>query len=481
MVSDDLEPALSYARISEDPLGMERGVTGQLADNRDAAPRYALRIVSEFHDDDISALRGAPRPGYNALIAALKAGQAKVVVVFQTSRLWRNRSERAEAIGLFGQLGVRIVATKGPHLDFSTAYGRGMAGLLGEFDTMESEVKSERVTGEARRRALEGKANGMVSFGWRREYDQDARGRVIGFRDVVDEHQAAVVREIVDLLLAGKSLKAVTAILNDRGEPAPGGKTWIYSGVRKIALRPANIGRRIYRGEDVGPAAWPPIVDEGRHAQVIALLGDPARITSRSGSRRHMLTYNANLAVCGVCGGELRIGKIRNSPLYQCAAKGCVGRSEPRVDEFVSLVLIDRLSRPDAGALFVHKDDDAQKARDELAEHRARLAAAADDYADGVITREQLARINSRLLPKVERAEAAALRSIPGVGLGLVAALVADPEKTWRGIDDVAQQHEILVSIGMFVRIVPTRQGAGFDSKSVEISWQGPPDPVVPR
>ena len=28
------------------------------------------------------------------------------------------------------------MATKGPCLDMSTAYGRAMAGLLGEFDTM---------------------------------------------------------------------------------------------------------------------------------------------------------------------------------------------------------------------------------------------------------------------------------------------------------------------------------------------------------
>ncbi len=472
MVSDDLEPALSYARISEDPLGMERGVTGQLADNRDAAPRYALRIVAEFHDDDISALRGAPRPGYNALIAALKGGQAKVVVVFQTSRLWRNRSERAEAIGLFGQLGVRIVATKGPHLDFSTAYGRGMAGLLGEFDTMESEVKSERVTGEARRRALEGKANGMVSFGWRREYDQDARGRVRGFRDVVDEHQAAIVREIVDLLLAGKSLKAVTAILNERGEPAPGGKTWIYSGVRKIALRPANIGLRTYRGEVIGPAAWAAIVDEGTHAQVCALLGDAARVTSRSGARRHMLTFNADIAVCGVCADELRVGKVGRHVLYQCL-KGCVGRNQAKVDDLVSLTLIERFSRPDAAALFARDDSTARQARAEVDELRARLATAADSFADGELTREQLSRINARLLPRIEKADADARRTVPGVGSELIAELIADPEKTWDGLNDVSQRHAILAAVGIFIRILPTRRGPGFDMRSVEITWPG--------
>lgn len=48
------------------------------------------------------------------------------------------------------------VANQGPSLDMSTAYGRGMAGLLGESDTMESEVKAERQQLAAFHRAQNG-------------------------------------------------------------------------------------------------------------------------------------------------------------------------------------------------------------------------------------------------------------------------------------------------------------------------------------
>jgi len=60
------------------------------------------------------------------------------IIVFQTSRLWRNRRERAEGIEILRRAGVSVAAVKGPSLDLSSAYGRGMAGLLGEFDTMET-------------------------------------------------------------------------------------------------------------------------------------------------------------------------------------------------------------------------------------------------------------------------------------------------------------------------------------------------------
>ena len=101
--------------------------------------------MAERSDNDISATKGARRPGYAALLEDVRTARVDRVVVFHTSRLWRNRRERAEGIELFAKHRVSIVAAKGPSFDLSTGYGRGLAGLLGEFDTMESEVKGERV------------------------------------------------------------------------------------------------------------------------------------------------------------------------------------------------------------------------------------------------------------------------------------------------------------------------------------------------
>jgi DNA invertase Pin-like site-specific DNA recombinase len=46
-----------------------------------------------------------------------------------------------------------VTLVKGADLDLSSAAGRAVAGLMGEFDTTESEIKAERVASAALQRA----------------------------------------------------------------------------------------------------------------------------------------------------------------------------------------------------------------------------------------------------------------------------------------------------------------------------------------
>src|SRR5581483_1803081 len=296
-----------YARISEDDLGTEKGVFRQLEDGRGLSGARGGRVVAEFSDNDLSALNGAYRPEYEALMAAVSAGQIDRIIVFHTSRLWRNRRERAEGIERLRAAGVSVLAVKGPELDLTTASGRMMAGILGEFDTAESEIKGERVARAALQRAQEGRANGAALYGWTRTYQHDDQSRVIGFEDREHPAEAEIVREIVRRLLGGVALRTITDDLNARGIPAPGagqqrrhrakgqsgdGSRWNKTSVKKIAVRPANVGLRLHhRGradEMLIPAAWPPLIEQDDHDAVVALLSEPGRgagHVSRPGAR----------------------------------------------------------------------------------------------------------------------------------------------------------------------------------------------------
>ena len=112
------------------------------------------------------------------MMAAAQRGEFSVIIVWQLSRLWRNRVERAEGIEILRRAGVSVYACKGPDLDLSTAYGRGMAGMLGEVDTMEVEIKGER-TEAAQRQAAEAGLwlGGSRPFGWRLLPDPARAGR----------------------------------------------------------------------------------------------------------------------------------------------------------------------------------------------------------------------------------------------------------------------------------------------------------------
>jgi site-specific DNA recombinase len=478
-----------YARISEDDTGLEKGVIRQLADARALAATRGWSVTAEYADNDVSALNGARREGYEALLRTVDGGDIDKIVVFHTSRLWRNRAERADGIERLAAAGVGIVAVKGPDLDLGSAYGRGLAGLIGEFDTLESEIKAERVAQAARQRAEEGRANGKVAYGWQRIYARDGRDRVTGFEDVENPAEAAVVREIVGRLLSGQSLRAITESLNARRVPAPGagqrrrrapgqdehGTLWSKTSVKKIALRPANVAIRTHVGVEY-PAAWPALISRERHERVKALLTDPARSVRRDGARKHLLTWG--VGECGECGGALRVARRGNSrrgtkkELYVCD-DGCVGRDERYVDEFVSGVVVERLSRADAAEIFAGDDQAAAEATAQAEQLRARLDLVADDYAAGILTRSQLHRVTASLRPQIETAERRARDLRPALDMSLLEIAGDRAAEAWERLG-VTQRRAVLDVLGLRVVILKTtRRGPGFDPDTVRIDWDG--------
>src|SRR5690242_4096968 len=207
-----------YARLSDDREKDELGVQRQLRLGRALVKQRGGTVVLERFDDDISALHAKPRDGYDAIMAAAEAGEIDTIVLFQSSRLWRNRRQRAESIERLGKAKVSLVAVKGPDLDLATAYGRGLAGLMGEYDTMESEVKSERILAKVQELADQGKiANGGPRpFGYRRVFAGEGSRRKI-IRDEVDEVEAEVIRNCAKRVLAGESLSSIIRDLNQGG------------------------------------------------------------------------------------------------------------------------------------------------------------------------------------------------------------------------------------------------------------------------
>jgi site-specific DNA recombinase len=475
MPDDDVKStslrAAIYTRISEDPRGLEHGVARQLEDCKQLAARRGWDVVATYTDNDISALKGQQRPRYDEMMSAARRSEFDRVVSYGLSRLWRDRKERAEAIETLSKARISVALVKGSDLDLTSAAGRMYAGVLGEFDTAESEIKAERVARAARQRAEEGRANGACAYGWRRVYQRDAQGRVLGWKDEVDEPAAEVVRSIVRDLLAGMTLRAITARLNDAGTTAPLGRRWITSSVRKLAIRDLNIGIRRH-GKDAYQAAWEPIVNEGDHVRVKALLSDPKRRTQKAATRTHLLTFG--IGQCGVCEGALVVSrkgpKGKKTSLYVCKDRGCVGRREEWVDELVVATLCERLSKPDALAIFHTDDSKMDAARRKVAELRARLDGAADAYAAGLIDTGQLTRITERVRPALDAAERSAR---PAVGIPTVVHDLIDADDTRVAWDElsISQQRAVLESLRIEVIVKPARGGPGFNPESVSIEW----------
>ena len=420
-----------YARISEDAAGEGEGVRRQRQCTREHAESRGWTIVADLDDNDISAKNRTHRPGYQRLLQLVRDDEIDAVVVFQTSRLVRNRLERAEVIDLFGRHRVDIVAIEGIDFQLSTAAGRSQAALMGEFDTLESDIKTERVAAAALDRAHQGRPSGNLGYGWRKQ----GTGKDAVYS--VDPHQQAVVGSIVDQLLQGRALLAVTRDLNNRDEPSPEWTMWeslsdeeqqrrLKSGrrtphrdwgkttVKKIAGRWSNAGVCVYHpgkaDEMLTDATWPALIERDKTERVRALLSAPERQkngSARPGARKHAITYG--VGECGVCGAKLRFvnRKPRGGktyPMYICGGKGCIGRDKAAVDELVDAVVTARLSAVDAApALLSDNSGELSRLTDERSGLAARLDNAADEYAAGNLPMDILHRITAQLKPQIQQ------------------------------------------------------------------------------
>ncbi|MGA5116872.1 recombinase family protein [Streptomyces pseudogriseolus] len=486
-----------YARISDDPREQRRGVQRQLKDLRAHAQAHGWVIRGEFTDNDISAYKEEERPGYNELIQEVLIampevrglGHQGVVLALHPSRLWRRAVDRAQAIETLRQAKMCVAFETGGFFDMTKATDRSQLRQLGESDTLESEVKAERVAREALARAEEGRANGAVQYGWRRVYEYDRAGKPVSFQDEMDPEQAEIVREVIDRLLAGETLFRITEDLNVRGVLPPGanlrmkrkkraqgnedGTLWNKTSVKKLALRPANAGLRKHK-ETLYPAAWPALVPREKWEQVVALLTAPERSVRRDGQRKHLLSWG--IGECGVCGSVLAAKPRGNAKkmLYVCDGKtGCTGRSEEYVDAWVGAVVCARLSQPDALEVFGPDEARLERLRAALVVQRTRLTEAADDYADGLLTREQLRTVSQKLKAKIGELEKEIEAATPTLDFELMGPMLGVPleraETAWDALD-VVQKRKVLEVLNVRVRILPTgRRGPGFDPEYVQV------------
>ncbi|WP_448385875.1 recombinase family protein [Mycolicibacterium sp. XJ1904] len=465
-----------YARISQDTTGQAVGVADQLEHARTFASARDYQIVAEHSDNDISAFRGADRPGYQKVLRLARDRKVDRVIVYQLTRMTRNRGERAEFIDSFHACKVNVSEAQGGDYDLSTAAGRSWVDIQGALATWESEIKSERVTAAAVRRARSGRPSGDLGYGWLKH----GTGSAATWAEHPDE--APVVREIVDRLLAGESLRGITDRLNNRGEIAPKSSQWGKTSVKKLALRDSNIAQRIHhRGqadEERFDGCWPALVDRAKHEKVVALLAEPGRQSNgmtRPGARRHLLSWG--IGECGVCGEKLRAVTKRGRhgrplDLYVCDGKGCVGRSEPAVDDLVKGVVIGRMSMPDALDFLLGDDAEARRWSERVDEINRRLADAADAFAEGAITAEQMRRITARLQPELDDAEQRRSASVVSLDIDALRPL-AGPQAGERWDDmTVAQRRAVLGALGLRVVIDRTRPGPGFDPESVRFEWR---------
>ena len=334
----DVHTAL-YTRISQDPTGKRVRVETQLKDCAELADRLGWTVVDHFCDNDISAYDGSARPEFERMLSMIKRGEIDAIICWQPDRLYRSMKDLERLVEATDR-GIEIRSVNGGDLDLSHSTGRMLARILGSVSRQESELKGERRRRANKQRAVDGvwRADAPRVFG----YTQ--RGELL-------EPEATAVRQAINDVLDGRSLRSIAMEWNEAGLRTPisarrGGGRWSNLSLRRVLIKPVYAGLVVYQGKVVGRGEWQAITDEDTHRGLVAYLSDPERRPATAFERKHM---GSSVYRCSVCDGLLyTVFVSKDRPMmYGCKPHKHVVRLAEPLDELVTATVLTLLKSTD--------------------------------------------------------------------------------------------------------------------------------------
>ena len=227
--------------------------------------------------------------------------------------------------------------------------------------------------------------------------------------------EADAIRDAAARIVRGESFRSVMLSWNDRGLKTPRGGEWRNDTFTTLMGQPRLAGLRAYRGEVVGPATWPAIIDVETHQRIAAIIESRKRGPKTRPARKHLLTGYVRCH----CGARLTVApNTEGVTRYVCPPRGngkgsaCVSIVAHRADAAATdhvLAYLD--SREFARALARNRRiaADAGKSIDKLTAQlnrdRARLVELGDMLADGEVDRPEYKRLSGRVQDRIAEAE----------------------------------------------------------------------------
>lgn len=254
------------------------------------------------------------------------------------------------------------------------------------------------------------------------------------------------------------------------GWTAPGGREFVHCGYAED-----DDARPLYAAaDDPDGQRWTPEGLEAAFGKLKAGKAEPVPV-GRRGCRETMRTSTS-----GTGSGHEHV------VAYRCRAMVHLTRTAELLDEYVEAVAIERLSRPDAVALFVPSPK-AGESTEQLAVRASTLRVKLDqysaDYADDLITRKQMLDGTARTRAKLAEIEAEMTRRATVPVLARLPLGTPEIGTAWK--DYSLERRRGIVDAVMTVTVLPSRRGrpAGFkpgtgakyfDPSAVRIEWKTP-------
>lgn len=233
-----------YVRLSMEE--QEGDLTEKIRNQRELLLEY-VREKPEFQLVDIYCDNGCTgtnfdRPQWQRLMEDAKAGKVNCIIVKDLSRLGRNYIEAGNYLEkIFPFMGVRFIAiSDGYDSENLKPEDTGLLlPLKNIINASYAKDLSQKVSSARHVQRGRGEFTGsVVPFGYKK--DQQRKGRF-----VVNEDEAAVVRQIFRMFGEGESYSEIARELNRLRIPSPQGKLWRYQTIRGIIANEVYLGRMI--------------------------------------------------------------------------------------------------------------------------------------------------------------------------------------------------------------------------------------------
>ena len=217
-------------------------------------------IFNIYIDEGISGKNITERPQINKMIADIKSGKVKNVLVFKLDRLTRNVGDLVFLMDLFKEHKCAFNSLT-ESIDTSTASGRMFIKIIGIFAEFERENIAERVRVGKERKTREGysPSGAIDNYG----YDREKGSRI----QQINEAEAENVRLIFDMFTnQNMSLSAIAKSLNMQKIKGKLGCLWTGTTVRALLTNCNYIGLVRYAQRD--PERFFEV--EGKHEAIIS-------------------------------------------------------------------------------------------------------------------------------------------------------------------------------------------------------------------
>lgn len=460
--------AVVYLRQSSDRSGLGAAVDRQREDCLKLCAERGWDITRVYADNDVSASSRKPRPEYVKMLAALEAREAEVLVAWHVDRLTRKITDLEHLIELAQRTGLRISTVTGD-LDLSTDAGRLVGRILASVARGEVERKGAR-----QKRAQQQAAEQGRPAGGRRAFGYEANGMA------VREDEAAQVVEAYKTVLQGGSLKGIARLWNESGSTSTAGNAWRHDSVRGVLTNPRYAGLRTYRGEIVGSATWPALIDSETFGAAHSLLSLPSRRTTTTTARKYLLP---GLALCWKCGSDVATGHTRHGKrVYVCRANKCISRKAEPVDALIGGgdiegvavrgIVVERLSRPDAASLLAKTDQgpELEVAKAKADAIRDRLDDLAVGLEEGILTLTAVRSSSARLKEELMDLEGQ-INSFSSADVIQPLIGASDVARVWSNYG-LHQRRQVIDALMKITLQPPERGHQPFDPETVHIEWK---------